>query len=108
MTAMEIKLRERYEKNIRQEASGTSGSTKCVSSIWPVSYCFDIIIALTYIVLGTGPNCQPAPVPGLLSKKTFLQLESHDGVAWLLRNSASSFDPPVSECVLSMVQICCL
>jgi hypothetical protein len=52
-------------------APGTSGSTKSLSSIWPVSYSFYIIIASTYIVLGTGPDCKPAPVPGLLSKKQF-------------------------------------
>jgi hypothetical protein len=80
----------------------TSGRTSRLSLIWPATYSFNIILALSYIVLGMGPNCKPAPVPWLLSKKRFLQ--SLDCVAWFLRNSASSFDPPVSECVSSMVQ----
>ncbi len=30
-------------------------------------YSFNIILAFNYIVLGTGPDCKPAPVPGLLN-----------------------------------------
>jgi hypothetical protein len=62
---------------------GTSGRLRRMSLIWPVTYSFNITLALGYIVLGTGPDCKPAPVPGLLSEKKFLQ--SLDGVAWLLR-----------------------
>ncbi len=39
---------------------GTSGR---LSLIWPVTYSFNITLALGYIVLGTGPDCKPAPVP---------------------------------------------
>ncbi len=46
---------------------GTSGSTRRTTSrltlIWPATFSFNIILALSYIVLGTGPDCKPAPVP---------------------------------------------
>ncbi len=91
-----------YASTSKYIPAWTSGSPSSLLLIWPATYSFDIILALSYIVVGTGPDCKPAPVPWLLSKKKFLQ--SLNCVAWLLLNSASSFDPPISECVLSMVQ----
>ncbi len=36
-----------------------------MSLIWPVTYSFNITLALGYIVLGIVLDCKPTPVPGL-------------------------------------------
>jgi hypothetical protein len=50
---------------ILHSETGTSGSPKSLSLIWPVTYSFNITLALGYIVLGIVLDCKPTPVPEL-------------------------------------------
>ncbi len=70
--------------------AGTSGRWRRLSLIWPATYSFNIILALSYIVVGIILQCKPTPVPGLLNlgskkkKGSFAYLNSVTTHVWRL------------------------
>ena len=69
---------------LQHSKPGTSGRPGRVSLIWPATYSFNIILALSYIVVGIVLDCKPTPVPGLLilgSKK--IKGSFDDARAWV-------------------------
>jgi hypothetical protein len=75
-----------------------------MSLIWPVTYSFNITLALGYIVLGIVLDCKPTPVPRLFiigrKKKTLAVLARRRVVP--SEDSLVPFDFSSPECMPSM------
>ena len=83
---------------------GTSGRLRRMSLIWPVTYSFNITLALGYIVLGIVLDCKPTPVPRLFiigrKKKPLAVLARRRVVP--SEDSLVPFDFSSPECMPSM------
>jgi hypothetical protein len=91
-------------------APGTAGRWCRLSLIWPVTYSFNITLALGYIVLGIVLDCKPTPVPRLFIIGSSKKIPLNDAVVARRRvappESFVPFEFSSPECMPSMPRQC--